>query len=254
MNQGWIKLHRKLRDNPWMSRPAYRSVWIELLLEAQHQSGKKIIFKGKSQTLLPGQLTTGLKQLSQWTGVPRGTVQRILKTFKNETMIETLTSNEFTLVTLLNWESYQNDETPNETPVKLQRNSNETPVGPPKECNNDKNDKNEKKLYKADEEQKIQVIFETYKRNINPRTVLTQKSRQHIHARLQEFSEQKLHEAIARFFFNKWRMENNAEKGMSWFFSSEDQIAKFLSLKLDRHDATFTTRHGEQCTTDQLQS
>jgi len=118
-----------------MKKPAYRAVWIELLLEANHES-RDILWKGERITIKPGQLTCGLKQLSEWTGVPRGTCKRILDLFKSETMIEIQTSNQFSLITVKNWEQYQSTETQNETTMKRQRNASETPVKTPKECKN----------------------------------------------------------------------------------------------------------------------
>lgn len=166
---GWIKIHRKLRDNPYMRKPAYRAVWIELLFEAEHgmklvnkewvkkdeKEMKSIIFKGERIYLKPGQLTCGIRQLSEWTGVPRGTVERILKAFKNEKMIETQTSNEFSLLQIVNWDYYQNNETQNEKPMRNERETNEKRMRLPKEC---KNDKNERKDIIEDNEKNIEIV------------------------------------------------------------------------------------------------
>lgn len=146
-DKGWIKIHRSLRDNPYMKRPAYRAVWIELLLEANH-SPREIIWKGEKIKIQPGQLTCGLQQLSEWTGVSKGSCKRILDRFKSETMIETQTSNRFSLITINNWQHYQKSETQNETPVKRQRNANETPVKPPKECKNVRMKEVKENIYK----------------------------------------------------------------------------------------------------------
>jgi hypothetical protein len=145
-----------MKDNPWMRRPAYLAVFFWMIMEAEHgkiKDGDKwrdkeeeelriIIFNGQKRRLLPGQFTAGLNQLSDWTGVPRGTVGRIIKCFENETMIETEKSNKFTLYTIKNWNEYQMNETQNETTMRNKRNSNETPMRTPKECNNVKNEKN----------------------------------------------------------------------------------------------------------------
>ncbi len=132
-NSGWIKLHRKMRDNPYMRKPAYRAIWVELLFEAEFQEGKSAIINGKQYYLKSGEFTCGLKQLSQWTGVAKGTCERIIKTFENETMIETQKTNKFTLYKIVNWMQYQNIETQNETPVRLHRDSSETQMRTPQE-------------------------------------------------------------------------------------------------------------------------
>jgi len=40
-NQGWIKLHRKLTDNPlWLKEPfTAGQAWVDLILLANHKSG-----------------------------------------------------------------------------------------------------------------------------------------------------------------------------------------------------------------------
>ncbi len=177
-------MHRKLRDNPYMNKPAYRAIWIELLLEAEHgmkfikgkwvkkeeKEMKSVIWKGKRIYLKPGQLTCGLKQLSKWTGVPRSSCKRVLDCFKTETMIETQTSNKFSLVTINNWEVHQQNETQNETVMRRQWDASETPVDPPKECKNDKNEEKEEKastrgkLLSFGEEGSVKMTAEEYKK------------------------------------------------------------------------------------------
>lgn len=121
---GWIKLHRKLLENPMMKIPAYRSVWLQLLLTAS-RGEYEVSFKGERITLLPGQLTVGAYQLAHETGVPRGTVERILRCFRNEEMIEEQKSNKCTLITILKWSQYQSSEEQNEEPVRNKRGTDE---------------------------------------------------------------------------------------------------------------------------------
>lgn len=120
MLRGWIKLWRKLLDNPLMRRPAYRSVWIEILLRACHD-GTSVSFGGKQIELDPGQFTTGAYQMSKATGVPRGTIERILKRFKSEELIEERTDGQCTLITVKKWNSYQKSEEANEERVRNDR-------------------------------------------------------------------------------------------------------------------------------------
>lgn len=134
-NLGWIKLHRKLLENPWFRKPAYRSVWIELLMRAEHKP-RDIVWEGKRMTLQPGQLTCGAEQLSRWTMIPRGTIERILKCFKNEEQIEELTSFRFRLITIKNWGSYQKNEEQNEEQVRSKRGASEEQVDTLKEVKN----------------------------------------------------------------------------------------------------------------------
>ena len=48
MKSGWIKLHRKLADNPVVMKDSdYLALWVYLLLQASH-APFPIIFKGEN--------------------------------------------------------------------------------------------------------------------------------------------------------------------------------------------------------------
>jgi len=125
-----------------MKRPAYRSVWIEILLRATHD-GADVMFGGKRIRLEPGQFTTGTNVISESTGVPRGTVVRILETFKNEHQIEQRTDRQCSMITVLKWKEYQESEQRNEQRVNNERATNEQRVNTKQECNNEKNERME---------------------------------------------------------------------------------------------------------------
>ena len=56
MNNGYIKLHRKILDNPVVMKSTdHLAVWMYLLLNATHKEYDTII-EGERITLQPGQL------------------------------------------------------------------------------------------------------------------------------------------------------------------------------------------------------
>jgi hypothetical protein len=148
---GWIKLHRKVWDNPLLRRPAWLSVWLYFLAHAYHgmvragESFRKaaeseyptVLFKGQRMSLKPGQLTSGALQIAEVTGVPRGTVERIIKKFKSEGMIEELTSPRCSLITVKNWHKYQSSEELTEERIGIKRGTSEDLY------KNEKNEKND---------------------------------------------------------------------------------------------------------------
>lgn len=71
---------------------------------------------------------------------------------------------------------------------------------------------------------------------------LTSKAGDHINARLKTYSVDKLKQAIDCFSNNKWRMDNNADKPLSWFFRSDEQIETFLCLKTDEPEEQVATK------------
>lgn len=110
---GWIKLNRKILNNPIVCKDSdYFSVWCLLLLLATHTPINKV-FKGKKIILREGQLITGRKFIANLFKISESKVQRILKGFENEHQIEQQTSSQNRLITIINWREYQNNEQPN---------------------------------------------------------------------------------------------------------------------------------------------
>lgn len=106
--EGWIKLHRKMLDNPIVCKDSdYLAVWIYLLLNATH-TDHDVIFQGERLTLKAGQLITGRKSIASFFSINEYKVQRILKVLENEHQIAQQTTNQNRLITILNWEEYQN--------------------------------------------------------------------------------------------------------------------------------------------------
>lgn len=165
-NGNWIKLHRKLKDNPLMGKPAYRSLWIEILLQASFDDRRQVMFNGKQKRLKPGEFTTGAYKLASETGIPRGTVERILKRFKSEEMIEVQTDGQCSLITVLKWSSYQHSEEASEERVRNDRGTGEERVRTNKELKNIRT--KELKNIAATSAADIKKVFEKFQMTINP--------------------------------------------------------------------------------------
>lgn len=106
-NNGWIKLHRKLLDNPVVMKDSdYLAVWIYLLLNASHTE-YPVLFGGKKISLKAGQLITGRKSIASTLGISESKVRRILDLFEIDQQIDRQRSNKNSLVSILNWDKYQ---------------------------------------------------------------------------------------------------------------------------------------------------
>ena len=117
MEKGWIKLHRKIWDNPIVTKDAdHLAVWIYLLTHATHRP-RDVWYGGKRITLREGQLITGRLKIAGNTGVESSKVYRILKIFKSEQQIEQQTNSQNSLITILRWHDYQESEQQNEQRV-----------------------------------------------------------------------------------------------------------------------------------------
>ncbi len=108
-----------------MNNHAYLAVWIYLLTKASIYGNKQFVFNGKQMSLKPGQLITGAYQISKETGVPRGTVERILKTFKSEEQIEIQPTTKYSIITIVKWKKYQGGEEQSEERVRNKRGTSE---------------------------------------------------------------------------------------------------------------------------------
>jgi len=165
---GYWKFYRKIWDWPYAKRPAYLSVWCWLISEAAFKNKKSVLFHKKQVYLKPGQLTCGAYQIQRGTGVKRGTVERILKTLKNEEQIDKQTDRHCSIITILNWDRYQINEEQIEEQVRNTRGTGEEQVRTTEECKNDKNDKNIILAPSNDVADPINQIFKVFYDTINP--------------------------------------------------------------------------------------
>jgi hypothetical protein len=109
MNEGYIKLYRSIEDNwLWKKKPfSPGQAWIDILLETNHED-HKIMIKGVLFECKRGQsLNSVLTWQKRW-GWSRQKVRTFLYSLKNDSMIEQNTTNKTTILTVCNYDNYQN--------------------------------------------------------------------------------------------------------------------------------------------------
>jgi len=137
-NDGWIRVHRKILDNPVVCKDAdHFAIWNYLLLTATHKK-YETYWKGHKITLKPGQLITGRSKIADRLNVHESKVQRVLKRFESEQQIEQQKSNQNRLISIVNWHEYQVTEQQNEQPVNNERTTSEQPVNTYKNVKNER--------------------------------------------------------------------------------------------------------------------
>ncbi len=106
--QGWIKLHRTIRECfLWDDKPYDRArAWIDMLLSAMH-SDKKTILDGKIAVISKGSFVTSIEALPGRWGWSRNKVRSFLEMLESEQMIRTRRTGRGTTVTIVNYEKYQ---------------------------------------------------------------------------------------------------------------------------------------------------
>lgn len=115
-NNGYIKLFRKMVEWEWYGDPNTKAVFLHLLLTANYRETN---YRGV--TLLPGQTIIGRKALAEALGMSEQNVRTSLNHLKSTNEITIKVTNKFSVVTLVNWESYQlgDDELTNKSTNNL---------------------------------------------------------------------------------------------------------------------------------------
>ncbi len=114
---GWIKLHRKITDNPlYFSEPFTRSMaWVDMLLIANHTDN--FFFKrGIRVDIKTGQIGYDLDTLSKRWKWSRGKVERFLQMLEKDEQIVRQKTNVTTLISIVNYKEYQTDDKANRKP------------------------------------------------------------------------------------------------------------------------------------------
>lgn len=141
MAEGWIKIHRSLKQKAWFRRPDYVVVWIYILTTVVYEE-QEYLFDGKIIRLKAGQFVTTRKDISEKTGVQESAVERVLKCFQNEQQIEQQTGSRSRLISVLKWSEYQNGEQVIEQQMNNSRTTDEQQMNTNKEYKKEKKVRN----------------------------------------------------------------------------------------------------------------
>ena len=142
--EGWIKLHRKFVNWEWFTDHKTSHLFLYLLLSANHEDNN-----WRGQTIKRGQLITGRKSLSDKTGLSEQNIRTCLDKLKSTNEITIKTTNKNSVITVLNYDLYQNKETSNQQNNQQLTNNQPTTnqqLTTNKNDNNIKNVKNVKKF------------------------------------------------------------------------------------------------------------
>lgn len=147
--EGWIKIHRKILENPIVCKDSdYLAVWIYLLLNATHKEFPAL-FKGKKIILKKGQLITGRKSIAEQLNISESKVKRILVELESDQQIDRQRSNKNSLVSILNWDKYQETDQEDGQQMDSKWTASDQQVTTNKNVKNVKNERNNNIYAKA---------------------------------------------------------------------------------------------------------
>jgi len=102
MSDGFIKLYRSLLKWEWYKSPNTKIVFLHLLLKANWEDSS---FRGYK--VPRGSLIVGRKKLSEELGISERSVRVALNHLQMTNEVTIKTTNQFSIVTIVNWEKYQ---------------------------------------------------------------------------------------------------------------------------------------------------
>ena len=121
---GWIKLHRKIIDNPVFDNPDLFHLFVYCLIAANHNP-TMIVWNGEEKNMERGSFITGRKSLSEKLKQSESKIYRNLKTLEKLNIITQKSNNRFTLINVVNYCNYQGSEFENEQQTNNQRTTDE---------------------------------------------------------------------------------------------------------------------------------
>ena len=156
--EGWIKLHRKLTEWEWYKDNNTKSLFIHLLLMANHKDGR---FQG--QDVKRGQLITGRKVLSVQTGLSEQQIRTGLNKLISTNEITIKTTNKNSLISIIRYNSYQIESENTKQSTSEITNNQPTSNQQVTTNKNDKNVKNDKNLLEGEKISKEEIHKRLFK-------------------------------------------------------------------------------------------
>ncbi len=124
----WIKIHRSVLDSFCFANPNHFKVWIWMLLKANYKKSFIPLNAGRGSTTIlvdRGQFIFGRNKASEELGLNGTAIYRILQKFEELKQISIEPNNHFSLITICNYNSYQNIKDKDEQQMNSKRTADE---------------------------------------------------------------------------------------------------------------------------------
>lgn len=111
MATGWVSIYRDLQDHwLWEDKPFSRGqAWIDLILLADHQSGK-VPYRGNVITMERGVVNRSILSLSDRWGWSRHKTRQFLNYLEEDGMIQVFATTNHTTITIVNYDKFQDKD------------------------------------------------------------------------------------------------------------------------------------------------
>jgi len=141
MHRGYIKVWRKIADADWLKNHKLCAFWLWCLIKASHKEYDLIV--GSQQVhLLPGEFVFGLKSASKELKMSIQSIRTLLNFLKTSSNLTLKTTNKFSIISIVNWNTYQIQENEINTQINKQLTNKQQTTNNKQECKELKNVKN----------------------------------------------------------------------------------------------------------------
>ena len=229
MSDGYIKLHRQLLESSVFANTTGLKIWIWCLLKATYKKRFMSMKIGKGNTTINldiGQFVFGRFSAEEELSIDGSTIYKWMKKFESDGMIQLQSNSHYTLVTICNWNDYQQDEeqevTTKEQPSNNQVTTKEQPSNTNKKVKNSKESK-EDNIY---DDFDVDEIYQAYptKCHIKGRSLgKTSKNKDKIKTLLKTNSKDKLLKAI-NFYISDCKKNNVYMQNFGTFLNNIPDI------------------------------
>ena len=124
MDDGYVKLWRKTLSSRVFQNEGLLKIFIWCLLRANHKKEWVPITTGRGETeveLQPGQFIFGRKTAAKELKMKQSTIRNRIEKLKNIGFLDTQPDTHYTIINILNWESYQASDSKEDTQKDNQR-------------------------------------------------------------------------------------------------------------------------------------
>jgi len=133
MEQGYVKLWRKSLESGLMQNANLWVFWSWCLMKASHKKHKQMVGMQMVE-LEPGQFIFGRKVAALELQISEQTIRTCLKSLKNLKNLTIKTTNKLSIISIVNWGSYQQDETQTNQQTNQQLTNNQPTTNHKQEC------------------------------------------------------------------------------------------------------------------------
>lgn len=248
MTDGWIKLWRKSLDSGLLQNPDLWTFWCWCLLKASHKPTRQLV-GWQMVELEPGQFIFGRKAASKELPLSEQTIRTCLKKLKNLENLTIKTTNKFTIITINNWDTYQQQEIENNQQINQHLTSSQPAANHKQECKNGRREEEETLLsasnFSSSNGIPVKEISETWNDYIEKNcSVLPQIARinkksqryRHIHARWKEYPDLEIWQTVLNKATKSDFLNGRVKKfqaSFDWVVKSTDNFSKVLEGNYD---------------------